>query len=433
MRFDADSVSIARPGAHWILWGVVVFLLVGLVWAAHARLDEVTVGLGQVIPSSRVQVVQNLEGGIVAEILVAPGQSVRKGQLLMKIDDTRFSSSYLEGTAKDDALRARIARLEAEASGARGFSLPPDLRRSKPDLVRQEITLFDTRRRDLQASLDVLHQQFEQRSQELTEMQERGVQLSQSFDLVQKELRISRAAADKGVLPQIELIRVERQASDLEGQLKAARLAVPRLQSALQEVRQKSLQASAEFQAAASRELSEARAEQAIASASKLALEDRLDRTSVRAPLAGVIKQVKVNTIGGVVQPGMDLIEIVPVEDSLLIEARVKPADIAFLRPGLPAMVKLSAYDFSIYGGLEGQVEHVSADAIADDRPGVRPESYYLVRIRTTGSGRGAGGEPLKVLPGMQATVDVRTGQKTVLQYLLKPILRARQTALRER
>jgi adhesin transport system membrane fusion protein len=146
-----------------------------------------------------------------------------------------------------------------------------------------------------------------------------------------------------------------------------------------------------------------------------------------------VIKQVKVNTIGGVVQPGMDLVEIVPLEDSLLVEARVKPADIAFLRPGLPAMVKLTAYDFSIYGGLEGKVEHVSADAIVDDRPGARPESYYLIRIRTTHGGRGAGGQQLTVLPGMQATVDVRTGHKTVLQYLLKPILRARQTALRER
>ena len=422
-----------RPGSHWILWGAVAFLVAGLAWAAHAQLDEVTVGHGEVIPSSRVQVVQNLEGGIVAEILVTAGQSVRKGQMLMKIDDTRFSSSYLEGAAKDDALRARIARLDAEASGARAFAPPQDLLRSKPDLARQEKTLFNSRRRDLQASLDVLQQQSEQRSQELAEMLARSKQLSQSFELVQKELGITRAAAEKNVISKIELIRLERQASDLEGQLQGARLAVPRLQSALQEVRQKSLQASAEFRASASRELSVTRAEQAMASASKLALADRLARTSVRAPLAGVIKQVKISTIGGVVQPGMDLIEIVPLEDSLLVEARVKPADIAFLRPGLPAMVKLTAYDFSIYGGLEGQVEHISADAILDDRPGVRPESYYLVRVRTTHGGRGAGGEPLKVLPGMQATVDVRTGHKTVLQYLLKPILRARQTALRER
>jgi adhesin transport system membrane fusion protein len=153
----------------------------------------------------------------------------------------------------------------------------------------------------------------------------------------------------------------------------------------------------------------------------------------VRAPLAGTIKQVKINTVGGVVQPGMDLVEIVPLEDSLLVEARVRPADIAFLRPGLAAMVKLTAYDFSIYGGLEGTVEHVSADALVDDRPGVRPESYYLVRIRTSHAARGAGDKHLTILPGMQATVDIRTGHRTVLQYLLKPILRAKQTALRER
>jgi adhesin transport system membrane fusion protein len=429
---NAATLQGARPLAHWILWSTLAFLLVALIWASLAQLDEVTLGHGQVIPSSKIQVVQNLEGGIIAEILVEPGQMVHKGQPLMRIDDTRFSSSYLEGAAKDDALRVRIARLEAEA--ALGEFIPPaDLQRDKAELVKQERAVFDSRRRDLQASLAVLERQSEQRAQELAEMQAHAAQLDHSFDLVQQELTITRQAADQNVFPKVQLIRLERQANDLKGELEVARLSIPRLQAARGEVRRKSEQIAAEFRSAASRELSEARAEQAMVSASKVALEDRLARTTVRAPLSGTIKQVKVNTLGGVVQPGMDLVEIVPLEDSLLVEARVRPADIAFLRPGLDAMVKLTAYDFSIYGGLAGTVEHISADAIVDERPGARVESYYLVRVRTSRGARGAGDKHLRIIPGMQATVDIRTGHKTVLQYLLKPILRAKQTALRER
>lgn len=435
-EFMADSIVAtlqgARPLAHWILWSTVGFLLVALLWANWAKLDEVTLGHGQVIPSSKVQIVQNLEGGIVAEILAEPGQIVHKDQPLMRIDDTRFSSSYLEGAAKDDALRARVARLEAEASLGE-FTPPADLKNNKMELVKQERAVFDSRRRDLQASLAVLEQQAEQRSQELTEMQAHAAQLEHSYDLVQQELAITRQAADQSVFPKVQLIRLERQANDLKGELDVARLSLPRLQAAQDEIRRKAEQITAEFRATASRELSEARAEQSVVSATRVALEDRLARTTVRAPLTGTVKQVKVNTIGGVVQPGMDLVEIVPLEDSLLVEARIRPADIAFLRPGLDAMVKLTAYDFSIYGGLEGTVEHISADAIVDERPGARPESYYLVRVRTARGGRGAGDKHLKIIPGMQATVDIRTGHKTVLQYLLKPVLRAKQTALRER
>jgi adhesin transport system membrane fusion protein len=429
---SAATLRGARPLAHWILWSTVAFLGVALIWASGAQLDEVAQGQGQVIPSSKIQVVQNLEGGIIAELLVEPGQIVHKGQPLLRIDDTRFASSYLEGAAKDDALRVRIARLEAEA--ALGEFIPPaDLQQDKSELVRQERAVFDSRHRDLQASVAVLDQQAEQRSRELAETQAHAAQLEHSYALVQQELAITRQAADQSVFPKVQLIRLERQANDLKGELEVAKLSVPRLQAARAEVRRKAEQIAAEFRAAASRELSEARAEQSIVSATKVALEDRLARTTVRAPLTGTIKQVKVNTVGGVVQPGMDLVEIVPLEDSLLVEARVRPADIAFLRPGLEAMVKLTAYDFSIYGGLEGIVEHISADAIIDERPGVRPESYYLVRVRTSRGGRGAGDKHLKIIPGMQATVDIRTGHKTVLQYLLKPILRAKQTALRER
>jgi adhesin transport system membrane fusion protein len=428
----AMAMRGAHPRAHWILLSALAFVVTALIWASVAELDEVTVGQGQVIPSSKVQIVQNLEGGIVSEILAEPGQIVREGQPLVRIDDTRFSSSYREGDAKDRALRIRIARLEAEAAlGV--FNPPADLVQDKPELVQQERALHESRHRDFAASVAVLRRQAEQRGQELAEMQARESQLQHSYELVQQELEMTRPAAAKGVISRVELIRLERQANDLSGELDVARLTLPRLRAAEREVREKVDQYAAEFRSAASRELSEARAEQSMVSASNVALEDRLARTTVRAPLTGTIKQVKVSTVGGVVQPGMDLIEIVPLDDTLLIEARVRPKDIAFLRPGLDAMVKLTAYDFSIYGGLAGTVEHVSADAIVDERPGARLESYYVVRVRTSQGSHGAGDRHLKIIPGMQATVDIRTGRKTVLQYLLKPVLRAKQTALRER
>lgn len=428
----ADALQGARPEARWILWGTLGFVVVALIWAAFATLDEVTVAQGQVIPSSKIQVVQNLEGGIVSEILVHPGDTVKRGQALMRIDDKRFSSSYQEGDAKDGALRSRIARLEAEAS-LKPFVPPADLARERPDLVQQERDLYETRRHDFDAGLAVLKRQTEQRTQERAEMEARVDRLAHSYDLVEQELAMMRPAVEKAVVSRVELLRLERQANDLDGELKEARLAVPRLRAAEQEGRQKADQYVADFRAKASSELSDARAEQSVVSANKVALEDRLDRTIVRAPVAGTVKQVKVNTVGGVVQPGMDLVEIVPGDDALLVEARVRPADIAFLRPGLDAMVKLSAYDFSIYGGIDGVVEHISADAIVDDRPGVRPEAYYLVQVRTRHMSHEAHNTPIKILPGMQATVDIRTGRRTVLQYLLKPILRAKQSALRER
>ena len=429
---SAAAMRGAHARAHWILIASLAFVVVALVWAGMAEIDEVTVGQGQVIPSSKVQIVQNLEGGIVAEILAEPGQVVKKGQALMRIDDTRFSSSYREGEAKDSALRVRIARLEAEAS-LRAFVPPADLVRDNPVLVQQEQALYESRRRDFAAGRAVLERQAEQRKQELAEMQARDNQLQHSYELVQQELAMTRPAAEKGVISKVELVRLERQANDLLGELEVARLSVPRLEAAEREVRERTEQYTAEFRSAASRELSEVRGDQSMVSASNVALVDRLARTTVRAPVAGTIKQVKVTTVGGVVQPGMDLIEIVPLDDTLLVEARVRPRDIAFLRPGLDAMVKLSAYDFSIYGGLSGRVEHISADAIVDDRPGATPESYYLVRVRTSQGGRGAGERNLKVIPGMQATVDIRTGRRTVLQYLLKPVLRAKENALRER
>ncbi|MBB2917592.1 HlyD family type I secretion periplasmic adaptor subunit [Cupriavidus alkaliphilus] len=429
---DAAALSRPRWFAHWILWCAVGFVSVALAWAALARVDEVAVGEGKVIPSSQVQVVQNLEGGIVAQIMVRPGQVVSKDQPLMRIDDTRFTASYQEGRTKDDALVARIARLSAEAAGTdfvAGAGGDGDTRR----FVAEERSLFASRRHALEANLAVLRQQSEQRRQELAEKRSREQQLRQSHRLVAQELAMMRPMVAQGVVSDVDVLRLERQTNDLKGELDASRLAMPRLEAAYRESQQKLAEASAHFRAEAMRELNQARAEQAALSATNTALQDRVDRTLVRAPLAGIVKQLKINTVGGVVQPGMDLVEIVPLEDTLLVEARVRPADIAFLRPGQPAVVKLSAYDFSVYGGFAGTVEHISADTLTPERPGERPESYYLVRVRTRDNRPAGSTVQVPILPGMVATVDVLTGQKTVLHYLLKPIIKTRDMAFRER
>ncbi|QBY49897.1 MULTISPECIES: HlyD family type I secretion periplasmic adaptor subunit [Cupriavidus] len=429
---EAAAVAGPRWFTHWILLCTLLFVLVALAWAALARVDEVTVGEGKVIPSSQVQVVQNLEGGIVAEIMVRPGQVVNKDQALMRIDDTRFTASYQEGRTRDDALVARIARLSAESAGT-AFVASAAGDADNRRFLAEEHALFESRKRALEANLSVLRQQSEQRRQELTEKRSREQQLRQSHRLVAQELAMMRPMVAQGVVSDVDVLRLERQTNDLKGELDATRLAMPRLEAALRESQQKLDETATHFRAEAMRELNQAKAEQAAQSATNTALQDRVDRTLVRAPLAGIVKQLKVNTVGGVVQPGMDLVEIVPLEDTLLVEARVRPADIAFLRPGQPAVVKLSAYDFSIYGGFPGTVEHISADTLTPERPGERPESYYLVRVRTRDNRPGGSAVQVPILPGMVATVDVLTGQKTVLHYLLKPIIKTRELAFRER
>jgi membrane fusion protein, adhesin transport system len=421
-----------RYAAHWLLWCTLVFFLVMLVWAAFASVDEIIVGEGKVIPSSQVQVVQNLEGGIVSEILVQVGQTVQKDQPLMRIDDTRFAASSREGQAKEHALLARIARLTAEADNV-AFAAPLPLAQENPNVLAEERSLYVTRQRELQAQQAILQQQADQRRHELGEKRSREQQLKHSHALIARELTLIRPMVQQGVVSEVELLRLERQANDVKGELDATQLALPRLDAAYREARQKMDELTARFRADAMKELTLARAEQAAISAANTALQDRVTRTLVRAPLAGIVKQVKVATVGGVVQPGMDLVEIVPLDDTLLVEARVRPADIAFLRPGQQAMVKLTAYDFSIYGGFPATLEHISADTLTPDKPGERSDSYYQIRVRTRQNKPSGHDEVLPILPGMVATVDVQTGKKTVLHYLLKPIIKTREMALRER
>jgi adhesin transport system membrane fusion protein len=415
----------------YILFGLIAFIVIFFVWAFFAKIDEVTVGEGKVIPSSQVQVIQNMEGGIISSIPVKVGDLVKKGDIIVRLDETRFSSSLGETKAKHDALRAKVARLNAEASG-RPLQLSADLIKANPQVAEDERQLYLSRQREMETSTSVLRQQASQRRQELQETQAKLKQLEQSYGLIDKELKISRPLAQQGVMSEVEILRLERQLSDLKGDMDATRLSLPRLEQAAVEATTKVDAAWAKFRSDAASEASIASAELAGTSASSVAAEDRLARTSVRSPVTGLVKQIKINTIGGVLQPGMEIMEVVPLEDTFLIETKVRPSDVGFIHPGQEAMVKLTAYDFSIYGGLEATVENISADTITEDKNG-KSESYYLVQVRTKSGTFTGTHKKLPIIPGMVSTVHIKTGKKTILQYLMKPVLKAKYDALRER
>lgn len=394
-RSDTEFMSDARaaivqethPYASAVLYLTALFFAIALVWAALARLEEVAVGTGRVIPSSQVQVIQNLEGGILAELPIAEGQVVSKDQVLLRIDDTRFTSSFREAQVKRLSLLAAIARLTAEAQGTR-LSFPAEVVRGAPNSVRGETATYASRRRALEETI---------------------AGLKRSLELAGKELAMSEPLVARGAISEVEILRLRRQVNELQTNIDDRRN---------------------RFRADAHEELTRTRNEFATLDEAAVAMEDRVKRTLVRSPVRGVVKKINVTTIGAVIQPGASILEVVPLEDTLLIEAQVRPDDIAFIHPGQPATVKISAYDYSIYGGLPAKVEHVSADSLLDEKKGF---PYYKVLVRTDRASLRHLDRDLAIIPGMTATVDVLTGHKTVLDYLLKPVLKARERALRER
>ncbi|MGQ7818309.1 HlyD family type I secretion periplasmic adaptor subunit [Metapseudomonas furukawaii] len=424
----AGTLAEDSPRATRItVWVACALLLVALVWAHFAVLDEVTTGEGKAIPSSKVQVIQNLEGGIVSEILVREGQVVDKGDVLLRLDDTRFRSNKGETEADRLALMARVERLSAEAEG-RELALPDEIGREAPQLAEDEKSLYRTRMDRLESEQRILGEQLRQKKQELAEFRSKSQQYRSSLGLIQQELNMSQPLVKAGAISQVEILRLQRSAVETRGELEATNLAIPRAESAVSEIERKMEESRLSFRSDALKELNETRTELSKITSTGKAIDDRVSRTTVVSPVHGVIKQLKVNTIGGVVQPGSDLVEVVPLEDNL-IEARIRPQDVAFLHPGQKAMVKFTAYDYTIYGGLKADLELISADTITDEEG----KSFYLIQVRTEKSHLGPDDHPLLIIPGMVATVDIITGDKSVLDYLLKPVLKARQEAMRER
>ncbi len=427
----SDITSTSSLAANMLLIAVVLFFVIAVAWAAHAPLDEVVRGAGKVIPSSEIKRIQNFEGGIVKQILVREGESVSKGQLLVLLDQVQMESKFREQQSGYLDLTLAIARLEAELGGRDEIDFPEDIVSQKPHLMENQRQLLRSRKENRLSTLSVLDREREQCSQELNELRSRLDYQQRAHALLKKEVEMTRAMVDKGAASDMDFLRTQRELTDLSGQIADTRIAIPKVAAAIEAASHRIDEEKNKQRSAILDELNAARTEMEGLKEKLPALEDQMDRTSVRSPVEGTVKRVFLTTIGEAVGPGAEMLEIVPREDTLLIEAKVLPQDIAFLYPGQLADVKITAYDYSIYGGMPGVVEHISADAITDEQ---QKMSYYLIKVRTEKATlKGRGGEDLPIIPGMVAEVDVLTGKKTVLEYLLKPIIKTTRGALRER
>ena len=425
---SADLLAMPSRKASVLMMTMVALVGVFILWAILASVQEVTTGRGRVTPASKIQVVQNLEGGIVREVLVREGAFVREGDILLRIDPTQAGSSLGEAREKMLGLGALIARLEAEVEG-RPLSFPVELAKGRPDLVTHQREHYEARRKEIEAAIAALDLQEVQRSQEIKEAQSRIKTLQRSLEITSEEQEMVQRLERSRSASRSELLIVEGKFNDTRGALEATKLALPRLEAAMGEIGRRRTERIEAFRGEALQRLSSARVEHSALQEMSRSSEDKVARTTVRAPTDGIVKTVNVTTPGQVVQPGHSLVEIVPVNDTLLVEAQVRPQDIAFLRPGQDALVKITAYDYSIYGGLAAKLEHIGADSISTDKG----ETYYLIRVRTNKAQLAHGSGSLPIIPGMVAEVDVITGSKTVMGYLTKPLVRMRQTALRER
>ncbi len=402
---------------------VVVFILI--VWSAFAEVDEVTRGEGRVIPSSQLKVVQSVDGGVVEEILVQEGQRVRKDQILLRIDPTRFVSTLKESEAEYFALQAKAERLRALIAG-KPFEPSEELVAKAPGIVAQQRAQYLSSLEQLKSQVAIANDQLTQAREELSEARARYQQADRSYALAAQELKVTKPLVASGAVSEVDILRLERDVAKLNGERAQAASQIKRLTAAIQEASQKVEEVQLAAQSENSNELSDTMAKLSGLSQSNLALQDRVAKAEVRSPVHGAVKRLLVNTIGGVVQPGTELVEIVPTDDKLYLEAKILPKDIAFLSPNQPAIVKFTAYDFAIYGGLDAVVEQIGADTILDEEG----NAYYHIRVRTLESSLG---EDMPIIPGMVAQVDVLTGKKSILSYLLKPVLRARANAFSER
>ena len=400
-------------------------LVLLLVWAAFARLDEVTRGEARVVPTTQLQIIQSVDGGVVEELLVREGQVVEAGQLLLRVDPTRFVSTLLESRASQQALQAKALRLEALTRGT-PFNPPAELRRDAPDVVAQETRLYESSRAGLSAQVAIAQNQLSQRQQELNEVSARREQAARGLELMIRETNATRPLLATGAVSEVEVLRLEREVARLRGDRDQSTAQIARVQSAIQEASRKIEEVQLSSRNQMSAELSETMGRLASQSQGELVLQDKVKQADIRSPVRGTVKRLLVNTVGAVVQPGKEVVEVVPLDDTLILEVQITPKDIGFLRPGQPATVKFTAYDFSIYGGLDAEVSQIGADSVIDEKG----NAFFRVRVRTLKPNLGPN---LPIIPGMVAQVDILTGKKTVLSYLLKPVLRAKANALTER
>ncbi len=423
--------------ANYAFYIIILFVICVVTWAGVSEIDEIARGDGKVIPSSKIQKIQNLDGGIISDIFVKEGESVKKGSLLMKIDSTRYQAS-LEGNKQEYiSLLAVKVRLEAEVKinpkkSIPKLKFPRVVLENNANYEKFEIQLFTNRVKDLKISLKVLENQNQQKIQELIEVRALSKQLSRSLKLIKEQRKTMKKLARAGVKSKFDVLNIEKEYSQAFGDLDAAILSIPRSQLSIKETENKIIERIQNFKTEASMELQRTISEIKKFESKLVSEEDILSKTDILSPVNGIIKQINKNTIGGVVSSGADLIEIVPNSNILLVEAKINPKDIAFINPNLKAVIKITAYDFGIYGGLEGKITEISADSIIDEESKER-QSYYRIVVKTDKNYLERNGLKLPIIPGMIASVDIITGQKTILDFILKPILKTKQNAFHER
>jgi membrane fusion protein, adhesin transport system len=405
-----------------VLYFWIAAIALFVIWAALAKVDEIARGDGQVVASGQNKMIQHLEGGIVEEILIEEGASVKANQPLLKVKNEKSFSSLESNQLNVDALRAKAMRLKAEGTGG-------SFGGGSSTYLANEHTLFITNRQNLNARIAGLREKLSQNRQELSEAKSRRSHLKHSLEMINEEVRMTGPMVDKGVRSKVDFLKLQREANEAEDAYQSTVLSIPRLESVISETQRSIEEANYLFRSDAQRQYNETLAQLNSLQADATALNDQVDRTVVRSPMEGIVQKLYVHTKGGVVKPGDNLVEIVPKGAKLLVEVKLKPSDIAFIYPAQRAVVKFSAYDFAIYGALEGKVVHISADATKNEKD----ETFYTVRIETDKSYMEHGGKRLQIIPGMTVSADIVTGEKSVLDYILKPIVKTKQHMFTER
>jgi adhesin transport system membrane fusion protein len=440
------AILTQTPTVHRLtIWSLAGLFSCFMIWAYFAELDRVTRGEGKIIPSSQVQIIQSLDGGILQELYVKEGMQVSKGQIIARIDDTRFRSDMAQQTQEVDALRANIIRLRTELSSVlvadvpkwqqqvkiekTQLKFPEDLIKNSPKLIARNQDEYNTRLNNIENQVAIQGQQIKQREQEIKELTSKISTLENSLALINRELDLTIPLARKNIVPQVELLKLQRTVNDTKGELSALRLLKPKVKSSFEEAVLKRREAVFKYRTDARSVLNELQSSLSRLNEAQVSAQDKVSKALILSPVVGTVKTLHITTLGGVVKPGEVLLEIVPSEDKLLVEAKIIPKDIAFIYVGLKAMVKISAYDFTRYGGLEGVVEHISADTTQDEDG----NSFYIIRVRTNESNmQSSSNQVMPIIPGMMTSVDVIISKRTVLEYILNPLLRAKELALRE-
>lgn len=407
---------------------IALFVASAIFWMNWAKIDVVIRGAGKVSPASQVQNIQSLEGGIVSEILVSEGEIVSTGQSLIKISDVAFASSFEENRLLYLELLAQSSRLDAEAFDT-PFVGSPEVTREAPELNASEKSLYESHLQQLEETLRIHEEKIIQQQSALREARSKQNQLTKSLGLVKQEIKIKKPLKDRGIISEVEFLQLQQKEAELEGEIESVELSVPRIRSTIDEAKFNKKKEKLDFQNKAKQQLNEVNAEIGRIRETQTALQDRVKRTTLRSPVNGIVQRLYTNTIGGVVSPGSNIIDIVPQEDALLVELRIKPADIAYVHVGQFARLKFSAYDFAIHGSLQGIVMFVSADTITDDDG----QSFFLVRVKPNKAFLGAVPGELPIRIGMTAEADIITSKKSIISYLTEPVHRGIDKALRER